>query len=142
MPNASLADLIAQSGASAPAFFTKTSTVGETVTGRVVSVNVRQVNDFVTNKPATWDDGSPRLQVHVTIQTEMHDNKDDDGKRSVYVKWWTHQRRAFLEAVAAAGIQDLEPDDIFTAAYVGTEPSDRKGFDDTKIFEYEIVRPV
>lgn len=138
----SIAELIANSGSSAPAYFTKDSEVGDTITGTVSSVNVRQTVDPATREPQTWQDGTPRLQVVIELQTALRDDAEDDGIRTVYVKWWTHQRAAFLAAVADAGIDTLEDGDAFTATFVGIEKATRKGVNDTKLYAYSIARTV
>lgn len=119
-------DLLSES-LSNKAFFNKDSKVGDTVSGTVLDSEVRQSRDFDDNKLEFWDDNSPRLQLVINVQTDIHDDEDDDGVRSVYVKWWGSQRKALLTAVKDAGINDLAPGDTFTASYIGDgEQTDRK----------------
>ena len=56
------------------------------MTGIIENVTANQVRDFQTKQPAFWNDGSPRLQVLVTIDTGIIDPnvEDDDGRRTVY----------------------------------------------------------
>ena len=63
---------------------------GTRVTGIIENVTANQVRDFQTKQPAFWNDGSPRLQVLVTIDTGIIDPnvEDDDGRRTVYIKGW------------------------------------------------------
>lgn len=136
-----LAELVAQSGAGAPAYFDKNSAIGDVLTGEVLDVNVRQALDVATRKPLEWPDGTPRLQVVITLQTDIRDEKDDDGHRSVYVKWWTHQRAAFLAACEAAELSEVLPGDKLTVTFSGTEKNPQKGMSDAKLFTYEIARP-
>lgn len=58
------------------------------MTGIIENVTANQVRDFQTKQPAFWNDGSPRLQVLVTIDTGIIDPnvEDDDGRRTVYIK--------------------------------------------------------
>jgi hypothetical protein len=119
-------DLLSES-LSNKAFFNKNSAVGDTVTGTILDSEVRQSRDFDDNKLEFWDDNSPRLQMVINIQTDIREDEDDDGVRSVYVKWWGAQRKALLTAVKEAGINDLAPGDQFTASYIGDgEQTDRK----------------
>jgi hypothetical protein len=119
-------DLLSES-LSNKAFFNKNSAIGDTVTGAILDSEVRQSRDFDDNKLEFWDDNSPRLQMVINIQTDLAEDEDDDGVRSVYVKWWGSQRKALLTAVKEAGINDLAPGDTFTASYIGDgEQTDRK----------------
>lgn len=138
----SIAELIANSGSSAPAYFTKDSEIGDTITGTVQDVNIRQTVDPATREPQTWQDGTPRLQACIELATDLKDDAEDDGLRTVYVKWWTHQRAAFLAAVLEAGVEDLRAGDTFTATFTGIEKATRKGVNDTKLYAYEIARTV
>ena len=54
----------------------KPDTIGETLGGTIVAVEVRQMNDFTTGKPEFWDDGKPKNQLVVTVKTG---DKTDDG---------------------------------------------------------------
>lgn len=122
----STADLLGES-LSNRAFFNKDSQIGDTVVGEVVDFEVRQSRDFDDNKLETWDDGSPRLQIVVNIQTDIHDDEEDDGLRSLYVKWWGHDRKAFLTAIKDAGATDLAVGGTLQASYIGDgEQADRK----------------
>jgi hypothetical protein len=137
-----VSDLLGES-LSNKAFFNKHSVLGETVTGTVVDAEVRQSRDYDDNKLEFWDDGSPRLQLVVNIQTELRDEptedgEEDDGMRSVYVKWWGIQRKALLTAVKKAGLSDLAEGDTFTASFVATEPNQDRKKSDTKIYEFEV----
>lgn len=134
----SLADLVANSGAAAPSFFNKDSKIGDSITGMVVEVQTRQHRDPQTNKSGVWENGDPMIQVVVSIQTELHDGADDDGVRSVFIKWWGKQRAAFLEALKDAGQDNLSVGQEFTATLTGTEKNANKALSDTKLYEYTI----
>jgi len=136
----SLAELIEQSGSSAPSFFNKNSKVGDSVTGSILNVDTRQARDFKTKKPRVWENGDPVIQVIVTIQTEGLPaiDESDDGSRSIFIKFWGVQRKALLEALKKAGQDDLSIGQTFTTTFTGTEKAANKGEDDTKIFTYEI----
>ena len=121
-----VSDLLSES-LSNKAFFNKDSVVGDTVSGVIIDSEVRQSRDFDDNKLEFWDDGSPRLQLVINVQTDIRDDADDEGIRSVYVKWWGSQRKALLTAAKDAGVNDLAPGDTFTASYTGDgEQTDRK----------------
>src|SRR5664279_3677492 len=138
-----LGDLIKNSaGGSTPAF-NRDSPVGAHVAGTVTSITVKQTTDPATKAPQAWPDGNPKQQVIVNLSTALRDAtvSDDDGTRTVYVKWWGAQRSAFLSAVAEAGVADLEVGDMFAAQFVGLgeQPKD-KFMSPAKLYKFEIKR--
>lgn len=111
---------------------------GDTITGIVDNVKVRQATEYGTGKPQTFDNGDPREQIVVTLRADgIPTSDDDDGMRSVYVKGWGLQRRAFIDAVKHAGVDRPTPGDRFTATLLRLEPSKQGGFP-AKVFEYRL----
>lgn len=115
---------------------------GDRISGIIEKVTANQVSDFNTKQPAFWQDGSPKLQVLVTINTGVTDPnvEDDDGYRTVYIKGWGEQRRAWLDAIRRAGLHkasDIKPGDRFTAVFTGYGPS-QNGMQPPKVMEYTI----
>lgn len=115
----SLGDLLA--GNSAKAYFGANSQPGDTVTGVIEKIETTQVNDFQTKQPAYWNDGRPKEQIHVIIQTQLRDPSvdDDDGRRSLWIKGWGIQLKAFREACMQAGVKTPKPGDTITETYIG-----------------------
>ena len=115
----SLDELLA--GNSAKAYFGANSQPGDTVTGVIEKIETTQVNDFQTKQPAFWNDGRPKEQIHVIIQTQLRDPsvEDDDGRRSLWVKGWGIQLKAFREACMQAGVKTPKPGDTITETYIG-----------------------
>lgn len=134
----SLGDLVSASETAAPSFFDKDSKVGDSISGNVTAVATRQARDPQTNKARTWENGDPVIQVVVSIQTDLQTEENDDGIRSVFVKWWGVQRKAFLDALKTANQTDLSIGQQFTATFSGTEKASNKAMSDTKIFTYEV----
>lgn len=115
---------------------------GDRISGIIEKVTANQVRDFNTKQPAFWQDGSPKLQVLVTINTGVTDPnvEDDDGYRTVYIKGWGEQRRAWLDAIRRAGLHkaaDIRPGDRFTAVFTGYGQS-QNGMQPPKVMEYTI----
>lgn len=112
---------------------------GDSVTGIVTDVMVRQATEYGTGKPQTFDNGDPREQVVVILKAEgvTPDDEDDDLHRAVYIKGWGLQRRALIEAVRQAKAKRVEVGDRFTATLTRMEPSKQGGFP-AKVFEYRI----
>lgn len=61
---------------------------GDIIKGTIVAANDQQQTDFTTGEPLTYKDGSPRMQIAFTLQTDLRDpqNADDDGQRRIYAK--------------------------------------------------------
>ncbi|ASR85267.1 hypothetical protein I5H06_gp37 [Mycobacterium phage SirPhilip] len=93
---------------------------GDTVGGPIaVEPEQRQQTDLDTNEPLTWKDGSPRMQLVVTVQTDLNDPEvdDDDGLRRLFVKG--EMRKAVQKAVIAAGAKGLDVGGELYLTYVG-----------------------
>ena len=138
-----IGDLIANSGGITGAF-NKYSPVGTTVQGQITSADVQQVHDFDSGKPLVWDDGSPQQQLRVVVQTGQIDPsiEGDDGRRAIYVKWWGDQRKALLDAVKAAGDNDVREGGMFRATFTGTKPNEKNPrLNDIKLYSYAYQKP-
>lgn len=133
----SLGDLLA--GNSAKAYFGANSQPGDTVTGVIEKIETTQVNDFQTKQPAYWNDGRPKEQIHVIIQTQLRDPsvEEDDGRRSLWVKGWGIQLKAFREACRQAGVKIPKPGDTITERFVGLGPRGDAP-QPPKVFEFHI----
>ena len=104
----------------------KFDAVGDTVGGPITHIGeARQQTDFRTGELLTWNDGSPRMQLPVTVQTSLRDpsNPTDDGKRTFYIKG--EMKKAVQAALTAAGAK-MAVGGVLTISYVGEEPT--KGF--------------
>lgn len=133
----SLGDLLA--GNSAKAYFGANSQPGDSVTGVIEKIETTQVNDFQTKQPAYWNDGRPKEQIHVIIQTQLRDPSvdDDDGRRSLWIKGWGIQLKAFREACRQAGVKIPKPGDTITERFVGLAPRGDAP-QPPKVFEFHI----
>lgn len=133
----SLGDLLA--GNSAKAHFGANSQPGDSVTGVIEKIETTQVNDFQTKQPAYWNDGRPKEQIHVIIQTQLRDPSvdDDDGRRSLWIKGWGIQLKAFREACRQAGVKIPKPGDTITERFVGLGPRGDAP-QPPKVFEFHI----
>lgn len=128
-----LDDILSGGGATA-----KFEAPGETYTGEIADIAVRQVNDYDSGKPSFWDDGNPQEQIVVTIATSDSTGPDDDGHRNVYIKGWGDQLKAFRQAAKNLG-RNPRKGDIFTATYVGEGEKKNPRFNAPKLFQYEIT---
>lgn len=112
-------DILMGSGASALKF-----EIGTQHTGTVVAEpTASQQTDFRTKVPETWADGSPKMQVVITLQTSLRDPEKphDDGTRALYVKG-KHLTDAVRNAVRAAGARGIHTGGQLTIMCVGEDP--------------------
>jgi len=139
-------------GGGAPSFdFTPATPM---VKGTIVHMAARQRTDMATRVPKFNKDGSPQMQLEVTLQTDLRNwqavksipgqtnaqtgqviplpPEQDDGKRRIYL-WYT-LRDAVSEALREAGIQAPKVGDELAAQVVGTQPNP-KGKEPIKVYK-------
>lgn len=136
----SLADALAGGGK-----FIKWDHVGQgvVIAGRVLDVQMRQTRklkrlpggSFEVQGPDTWDDGSPKMEAAITVQTDARDDADDDGARTLTVNLWSGQKRALSDACRKAGVPEPRPGDTFAAVW--TSGAGEAG--DPRVFAYQIT---
>lgn len=127
----------------APQAFKKDDQPGKTVTGRITDVDMMDVRSYDDpTKVETWNDGNPKQQVVVTLDTDLRDEgADDDGRRRIYIKWWGEQKKALVAAVRAAGDADLRRGGTFKATFTGLGTTDNPRFNPPKLYQYEYTPP-
>jgi hypothetical protein len=128
-------------GSSGKSAFGKDDPIGTTVSGVIIAHEVRQQTDMETGSPMEWDNGDPRMQLVVSLQTDQRiaGEPDDDGIRAIYVKGSKAPGSRSLHdavraAVQGAGAKGIEPGGTLTVQLVGTEPSKTRGFNDRKLW--------
>ena len=134
----SLDDLL--SGSGAKSFFNADSQPGQSVTGVIDLIETSQMRDFQTKQPAYWNDGRPQMQIHIVLQTTLRDPsvEDDDGRRSLWIKGWGVQLKAFREACRQAGVKAPKAGDELTATFTGLGERGNAP-QPPKIYAYRIV---
>ena len=60
--------------------------VGDDTKGIILAVEVRPQTKMGTGEVLTFEDGTPRKQLVITLQTEEREDEDDDGVRKLYAK--------------------------------------------------------
>lgn len=123
--------------------------VGDSISGTITSEpEVRQQTDIKSGQPVTWDNGDPKLQLVVSLQTTQRDpsDPDDDGIRNVYVKGSKKTgsksiHDAVATAVRASGTDGLAVGGTLTVKFVGEEASQTRGFNPRKLYEATYVPP-
>jgi len=117
--------------------------IDDVVVGTVISAVVAQQTDVETNTPLTWADGSPRNQLVITLQTELHTRDDDDGIRTIYAKGGkydvdkgegTSMKDALAKAVRDGGGSGIEPGDKLAVAFSGLGVRKNRAFNAPKLY--------
>lgn len=94
---------------------------GDTISGTINKIDVRQTRDFKTKAPVFWKgkDGEPdraQEQIVITVDTDLDDvteeYPEDDGERALYIKGWGPQKRSFIKAVKRIGRMPQDGDTI------------------------------
>ena len=129
----SLADKLASSGG----IYIKWADLGQgvVVTGTVTAVNVRQCKSYDTGDLETWNDGTPKEEVLVTVTTTERLDADDDGNRNIVLNLWGQQRNALAKACRDAGRAEPLPGDTFAAVWT----SGAGGSKDPRQFAYKVT---
>jgi hypothetical protein len=112
----------------------KFETPGTTVTGTICrQPEVQQQREIDTGRPKFWDDGKPRQQIVIHLQTTSRDPEveDDDGIRALYVRG--NMLRAVREAVRKAGT-GLEVGGVLAVTYSGDGERKAAGFNPPKLY--------
>lgn len=117
----------------------KFPTFGTTVKGTVLHSEVAQQTDINGNK-LTWDNGEPRTQVVITLQTDERDPAvaDDDGRRKLYCK--PQMQRAIGAALRAVDAK-LEPGGTLAVRYESDALPKQKGHNGEKQFSAQYRPP-
>ena len=110
-----IADALASGGS-----YLKWEHPGTTYTGIITDVQMRQSRKYESTDLDTWDDGTPKMQVVLTIATDYRDQaqQDDDGTRMISVNLWSGQKKALVAACKAAGVPEPQTGQRFTATHV------------------------
>lgn len=116
-------------GGGAPSVFTGDDPIGTTGGGRIVEPpTMSQQTDFDSGEPLFWDDGKPRMQLLITVQTDRRDptRDGDDGRRRFYVKGGNLQQ-VIRDAVRKSGAPGLEVGGTLMVTRIGQGEPKRKG---------------
>ena len=130
-------DLLAGSGS--PSLSFKDSSVGDFYEGTIAELRAVQVRNYEDpTKLEFWDDGKPKMQIEVTLNTNYADpsDPDDDGKRRVFL--FGQKLRAAKEELAKKGFKTFEVGMGFKITLSGTKPSQNKRYNDVKLYSIEL----
>ena len=139
MPLTDPNDFLFASGAKSAKF----EVVGDAVRGTIVSAEVAQQTDPNTGEAKTWKDGSPVMQMIITLQTDERDGDDDDGQRRLYAKGGnpevasgkgTSMLSAVREAIKKAGASKIETGARLTVQHSGLGKKSSPAFNPPKLY--------
>lgn len=131
-------DLLAGSGS--PSLSFKDASVGDSYEGTIAELRAVQVRNYEDpTKLEFWDDGKPKMQIEVTLNTEYGDpsDPDDDGRRRVFL--FGQKLRAAKEELARKGFKTFEVGMGFKIILSGTKPSQNKRYNDVKLYSIELT---
>jgi hypothetical protein len=127
-----IADALASGGT-----YLKWEHPGTTYTGIITDVTMRQARKYESTELDAWDDGTPKMQVVLTLATDYRDQgqQDDDGTRMVSINLWSGQKKALVAACKAAGVFEPTVGQRFTATHVAGIGNAKA----PRVFEYTLV---
>jgi hypothetical protein len=133
----SVDDLLAGGGSKSLSF--KDFKVGDSYTGVISGLRTVQVRNYDDpTKLEFWDDGKPKLQIEVTLDTDYKDATDDEdtGERRVFL--FGQKLTAAKEEMKRKGMAKLEIGSEFTITLTGTKPAKNPRYNDVKLYGIEL----
>ena len=132
MTMSAIADALASGGT-----YLKWEHPGTTYTGVITDVTMRQSRKYESTELDAWDDGTPKMQVVLTIATDYRDQaqQDDDGTRMISINLWSGQKKALVAACKAAGVTEPQAGQRFTATHVSGIGNAKA----PRVFEYTLT---
>lgn len=123
--------------------------IGASVAGEIMEIGEPvQQKEFGTDRPAYWNDGSPKMQVKITLQTQERNPEDatDDGKRNLWVSESGKQGgmlAAIRDAVRTAGADTIRPGGRLQMTFIGHDPESQNPANPRKVYQasYEAPAP-
>jgi hypothetical protein len=107
--------------------------------GQIISKKISNQTKLGTNEVLRWDNGEPRKQMELVLQTAERADPQDDGRRRMFIKG--DLPRAAREAMKAVGATDLAVGGWFYAAWVSDKKATKVGFNDQKVFNAVYAPP-
>ena len=114
---------------------------GDRVWGEIINSSRMQQRDFDSGDLLTWDDGNPRMQIVISLQTDEREDDEDDGVRKVYIKEPSQLLAAMRQAVTKAGAKGIANGGKFLVQYVSDGEPKRKGMSGQKQYFVKYEAP-
>ena len=125
--------------------------IGDVCEGEITDCKVSQQTDMDSGAPLFWSDGSPRMQLVVTVQTSQSDGDNDDGQRRLYAKGGNFEaatgtgrsmKDAIADAVKKAGVKSLDSGGYLKVGHTGLAKKTNRGFQAAKLYTASYKPPV
>ena len=124
--------------------------VGDKISGLVVSASKEQQRDFDTGALLEWDNGDPRMESVVIVETDLRDPEleNDDGTRALHLRGGNYEvaegsgvsgEKALLEAINKAGVR-CEAGVKITAAISGMAKPTGRGRNPAKLWTIKLEK--
>lgn len=101
--------------------------------GLVLEKKIVPQTKMGTGEVIRWDDGTPREQMVLTLQTAERADPQDDGKRQIFIKG--DAVRACREALSAVKSPDIDPGGWYYQAWVDEKPAKKQGYTNQKVYK-------
>lgn len=125
--------------------------IGDKIKGRIRLVERRPQRAFGGGEELTWDDGRPRLLTYIELETDMHEDDDDDGVRALYAKGGRNfepqsgsgasMEVAIAEAVKAAGSASIDEGGTLQVVHTGIAKATTRGYQGAKLYAAKYEPP-
>ena len=121
----------------------KFDNIGDKVEGEITDVRLSQQTSMDDGTPLTWSDGSPRMQLVVSLKTADKLDDNDDGVRRVFAKGGNYEvatgtgksmKDAIADAVKKAGVKSIDEGGTLTIAFTGEGKRTNRGYAPPKLF--------
>jgi hypothetical protein len=127
--------------------------IGDKVTGEIKEMKKQQQTDMTTGELSFWDKtGEPKMMLRIELQTDLQENDDDEGMRSVYLRGGnytavkgtgTSSLLAVKDAVRRSGSANgIEIGGILTLEHSGLGQAANKGFNAPKLYTASYRAPI
>lgn len=124
--------------------------VGDHVEGIVVSASREQQTDFDTGAGLVWDNGDPRMESVVIMDTDLRnsDIENDDGRRALHLRGGKYETAegsgtagedALREAMQKSGLR-VEPGVKITAGITGMAKPTGRGRNPAKLWTIKLEK--
>lgn len=124
--------------------------VGDAVSGVIKQLEMRQQTDLETGVPQSWPDGKPKMMLSIVLQTELQEDENDDGLRSLYARGGNYtpangkgasMNTAIRDAVVASGAQRIEVGGKLSVGYTGNGTKSNNAFTAPKLYSARYEAP-
>lgn len=122
--------------------------VGDVLSGTVISAGKEQQRDFDTGSFLEWDNGDPRMETVVVVQTDLRDpeREADDGRRALHLRGGNYDvdtgsgqagEKALLEAINKSGLR-CDTGVKLSAAITGMAKPTGRGRNAAKLWTFKL----